>query len=173
MTENVVLVDEQDREVGVMEKLEAHRKGVLHRAISVFVFNPSGELILQQRAMNKYHGGGLWTNTCCSHPYPGEAPLDAAHRRLKEEMGFETDLQFSHCFIYNADVGNGLLEHELDHVFTGIYSGTPALNPAEAMAWRPISMDALRQEVNLHPSEFSAWLRIILEDPAFILNHVA
>lgn len=173
MTENVVLVDEQDREVGIMEKLEAHRKGVLHRAISVFVFNPAGDLILQQRALHKYHGGGLWTNTCCSHPYPGEAPADAARRRLRQEMGIDAEIKYSHCFIYQADVGNGLWEHELDHVFTCTFDGMPALNPEEAMAWRYISMDALRQEVNLRPTEFSAWLRIILDDPSFVLNHVA
>ena len=169
----VVLVDENDNELGTMEKMEAHRQGLLHRAISVFVFNDQGDLLLQQRALSKYHGGGLWTNTCCSHPEPGEDPAVAAKRRLRQEMGIELDPVFSHHFLYKADVGDGLWEHELDHVFTGVFSGTPVLNPEEAMDWKAASMDDLRADVDLNPNRYSVWLRIILNDPRFQPVHVA
>lgn len=172
MTE-VVLVDENDNPLGTMEKLEAHRLGLLHRAISVLVFNENGELLLQQRALSKYHGGGLWTNTCCSHPLPDEYPATAAKRRLREEMGIDLNPVFSHTFLYKADVGDGLWEHELDHVFTGIFTGVPVLNPEEAMDWKVVSMDELRADVGRQPHRYSAWLRIILSDPRFQPAHVA
>lgn len=172
MMDEVVLVDENDNQTGLIEKMEAHRKGLLHRAISVFVYNSKGELLLQQRAMKKYHGGGLWTNTCCSHPLPDEEPKAAARRRLMQEMGMDAEVSFSHTFIYKADVGNGLWEHELDHVFTAVLDVTPKPNPEEAMAWRYISMDELKREVEQNPETFSAWLRIILHDPSFRLTHV-
>lgn len=169
----VVLVDERDNDLGTMEKMEAHRLGLLHRAISVLVFNEHGELLLQQRAMSKYHGGGLWTNTCCSHPLPGEEPLAAAKRRLQEEMGIEIDPVFSHHFIYKAEVGRGLWEHELDHVFIGTFTGEPVLNPSEAMNWKAVALDDLRADVVRNPEHYSVWLRIILNDPKFVMAHVA
>src|SRR5215468_430433 len=115
--EQVILVNELDEEIGTMEKLSAHEQGVLHRAISVFIFNEKGEMLLQQRASRKYHSGGLWTNACCSHPHPGEATHAAALRRLKEEMGFETSLKKAFDFVYKTSFDNGLTEHEFDHVF--------------------------------------------------------
>ena len=172
MSDQVVLVDEKDAEIGLMEKLEAHEKGLLHRAISVLVFNSSGELLLQQRALGKYHGGGLWTNTCCSHPLPGEAAADAARRRLRQEMGIDLSPTFSHTFLYRADVGNGLWEHELDHVFTGRFDGVPVPDPDEAMDWRWVAMATLRTEILDHPERFTIWLRHILNDPAFRFAHV-
>ena len=165
--EEVVLVDPSDRQLGAMEKLEAHRKGLLHRAISVFVFNSRGELLLQKRASSKYHGGGLWTNTCCSHPRVNETPSDAAKRRLKEEMGIDTQPVFSHTFLYKAEVGQGLTEHELDHVYTATHDGLPQLDPAEAEDWRYIDEATLRSEVKSDPEKFSAWIKIILNDPKF------
>ena len=165
--EEVVLVDPSDRQVGTMEKLEAHRKGLLHRAISVFVFNSKGELLLQKRASTKYHGGGLWTNTCCSHPRVGENPADAVKRRLKEEMGIDCHPVFSHTFLYKADVGQGLTEHELDHVFTAIYDGAPIPDPTEAEDWRYIDEVSLKEEVARDPEKFSAWIKIILNDKKF------
>ena len=121
--EQVILVNEQDEQTGVMEKMEAHQKALLHRAFSVFIFNDKGELLLQQRASDKYHSGGLWTNTCCSHPNPDEETITAAQRRLKEEMGFTTKLSKAFDFIYKSEFSNGLTEHEFDHVFTGYYNG--------------------------------------------------
>ena len=172
MSDQVVLVNEKDDEVGLMEKLEAHEKGLLHRAISVFVFNSRGELLLQQRALGKYHGGGLWTNTCCSHPLPGESASDAARRRLRQEMGIDLAPTFSHTFLYRADVGNGLWEHELDHVFTGSFDGVPVPDPDEAMDWRWVDMGTLRTEIRDRPERFTIWLRHILNDPAFRFAHV-
>lgn len=156
--ESVVLVDEQDNAIGVMEKMEAHRTGRLHRAFSVFVFNENGELLLQRRAPGKYHSAGLWANTCCGHPRPGEELQDAAQRRLMEEMGIRCALEPSFSFIYRADVGNGLHEYELDHVFTGRHSGTPRPDPQEADAWRAITLDALEQEMASDPHRFTTWL---------------
>ena len=127
----VILVDENDVQTGTMEKMEAHRQGLLHRAFSIFIFNSNGEFLLQQRAPGKYHNGNLWTNTCCSHPLPGENILEAANRRLSEEMGFTTKLSPAFTFIYNAKFDNGLTEHEFDHVFTGIYDGEIKIDAAE------------------------------------------
>lgn len=165
--EEVVLVDASDRQVGTMEKLEAHRRGLLHRAISVFVFNPNGQLLLQKRASSKYHGGGLWTNTCCSHPRVGENPVDAAKRRLKEEMGIEANPVFSHTFLYKAEVGHGLTEHELDHVFIATHDGPPKPDFHEAEDWRYIDEMSLKNEIKADPGKFSAWIKIILDDPKF------
>ena len=123
MLEEVVLVNEKDEAIGTMEKMAAHEKALLHRAFSVFVFNKNGDLLMQQRAHSKYHSGGLWTNTCCSHPRPGEHVADAANRRLQEEMGFTTSLNKAFDFTYKAAFDNGLTEHEFDHVFIGIYEG--------------------------------------------------
>ncbi|MTI33495.1 isopentenyl-diphosphate Delta-isomerase [Xanthovirga aplysinae] len=162
MKEEVILVDRNDCPHGTMEKIEAHKKGVLHRAFSIFIFNDNGELMLQRRALHKYHSGGLWTNTCCSHPREGEELLAAAHRRLKEEMGFICPLQHKFHFIYNAHLDNGLIEHELDHVFVGNYPGTPKFNPEEVMDYRFTSLQKLEKEISQSPEKFTEWLKIIL-----------
>lgn len=160
--EQVILVDEQDRETGVMEKMETHRRGLLHRAFSVFIFNSRHELLLQQRALHKYHSAGLWTNTCCSHPRPSEAVTDAAKRRLFEEMGLQTELLFKCHFIYKADVGNGLIEHEFDHVFVGQSDVDPLLNKEEAAAFKWMSVTDVKTEIALHPEQFTAWFKIAM-----------
>ncbi len=160
-TENVILVDERDEPIGTMEKLEAHRKGVLHRAISVFIFNREGRLLLQQRALHKYHSGGLWTNTCCSHPAPGESTHAAAHRRLQEEMGMEIPLTFAFTFLYHAPFANGLVEHELDHVFIGYTDASPVINPEEVAQSRWVSLAEIDAEVASNPEAYTAWFKLI------------
>lgn len=161
---HVILVNEADEEIGTMEKLAAHQAGLLHRAISVFIFNSAGELLLQRRALDKYHSSGLWTNTCCSHPYPGETASDAAHRRLKEEMGMEANLQPSFQFIYKTDLDHNLTEYELDHVFVGQSDETPHLNTEEAIAFRWASLDKLKEEIATYPDRYTVWFRIILTE---------
>jgi isopentenyl-diphosphate delta-isomerase len=163
MVEEVILVDENDNEIGLMEKMEAHEKALLHRAFSVFVFNKKGELLLQQRALHKYHSGGLWTNTCCSHPRKGEEVIQSAHRRLMEEMGFDCELELKHKFIYKAPFTNGLTEHELDYIFTGEYEVAPNPNPDEVESYRWIEMAQLQKEIEEHPENFTVWFRIILD----------
>ncbi len=163
MLEEVILVDENDKEIGLMEKMEAHEKALLHRAFSVFVFNKKGELLLQQRALHKYHSGGLWTNTCCSHPRKGEQVIQSAHRRLMEEMGFDCELELKHKFIYKAPFTNGLTEHELDYIFTGEYEVAPNPNPDEVASFRWIEMAQLQKEIEEHPENFTVWFRIILD----------
>lgn len=160
--EQVILVDINDKVIGEMEKLKAHQTGTLHRAFSVFLFNKSNELLLQQRALTKYHSAGLWTNTCCSHPRTGENTLDAAKRRLKEEMGIECNLEFSFSFIYRAELENGLIEHELDHVFTGTYTDAPSLEPSEVCDWKYDSIENIVSDLKLSPEQFTAWFK-----PAF------
>jgi isopentenyl-diphosphate delta-isomerase len=162
--EQVVLVNENDLEIGTMEKFEAHQKGLLHRAFSVLIFNSKGELLIQQRAKNKYHSAGLWTNTCCSHPRPGESPALAAHRRLKEEMGIQSRLTLSHKFIYKIDFDNGLIENELDYVYTGICDNLPIANPDEVADWKYISMINLATEMDRQPDAFTHWFKIIVTD---------
>ena len=159
--EHVILVNESDEPQGTMEKIEAHEKALLHRAFSVFVFNDNKELMLQQRALHKYHSPGLWTNTCCSHQRMGEDSLSAGVRRLREEMGFETQLEFKGSFIYKAPFDNGLTEHELDHILIGHYNGTPQINPEEVASWRWISMDDLKTDINTHPELYTVWFKII------------
>ena len=166
MEERVVLVDEDDREVGTEEKQRAHLDGRLHRALSVFVLNGRGELLLQRRAAAKYHSGGLWTNTCCSHPRPGEPVADAARRRLREEMGVACELAPAFTFLYHAGVGGGLVEHEYDHVFAGRCDLDPEPDPAEADAWRWAELDAAAAAAAARPDAFTPWLRLILADPA-------
>lgn len=156
--EYVVLVNEQDDDLGTMEKLEAHRKGALHRAFSVFLFDDEGRLLLQQRAASKYHSALLWTNTCCSHPRPGESLEAAAKRRLKEEMGMDADIRHRFSFIYKATFDNGLQEHELDHVYFGRVNSLPAPDPDEVCAWRFVGMDVLQKEMERSPEQFTAWL---------------
>ena len=159
--EQVVLVNDKDEELGVMEKMEAHEKALLHRAFSVFVFNQKGELLLQQRALNKYHSGGLWTNTCCSHPRPNENIAAAASRRLQEEMGFETTLEKIFDFIYQAGFDNGLTEHEFDHVFIGYYDGEIKANPKEVNDYVFRSMESIQQSLVAQEGLFTAWFEII------------
>lgn len=160
---DVVLVDEKGKEIGVMEKIEAHRKGALHRAISVCVFHPDGRLMLQKRAEGKYHSGGLWANTCCSHPMPGESAHAAAVRRLKEEMGIECDLKEVGTFTYRAEFSNGLVEHEFDHVFVGVSPAKPTLNPEEAQDWKWAEVTDLIAHMNSHPEQYAQWLGSALE----------
>ena len=162
MKEDVILVDEQDTVTGTMEKMEAHLSGRLHRAISVFIFNTKGELLIQQRALDKYHSGGKWSNTCCSHPRPGEDTTDAAHRRLFEEMGLECKLRFGFSFIYYAEMATGLSEHEFDHVYLGISDNEPVPDPEEVAAYKYISADELETELRHYPEKYTEWLNICL-----------
>ena len=159
----VILVDEQDNEVGVMEKLKAHEQGKLHRAFSVFIFNDKNELLLQQRALNKYHSGGLWTNTCCSHPSPNETIKDAANRRLYEEMGMSCDLKIISNFIYKTDFENGLIEHELDYILTGISNSLPQINKAEVESFKWQSISEIQNDIILNPKHYTTWFKIALE----------
>ena len=160
--EHVVLVDETDEVLGTMEKLEAHKKGVLHRAFSVIVFNSQGELMLQKRASGKYHSGGLWTNTCCSHPRINEPTEVAARRRLLEEMGIDANPTFKYKFIYRAELDKNLIEYEYDHVFTAVFDGTPQLNKEEAEDWRFIPISKLREDIEHNPSSYTEWFKIIM-----------
>lgn len=164
MEEKVILVNERDEQLGTMEKMEAHRKGVLHRAFSVFVFNTKGEMLLQRRALSKYHSAGLWTNTCCSHPRPGESTEAAAYRRLKEEMGMWMPLNYKTHFIYRAEFTNNLVEHELDHIFEGYSDAVPAINHEEVMEFRWEDIDGIRQEIKNHPELFTEWFKIALKN---------
>lgn len=161
--EFVILVDENNKEIGLMEKHEAHEKALLHRAFSVFVFNNRNELLLQQRSQDKYHSGGLWTNTCCSHPRASETTLDAAHRRLRDEMGFDCELTERFHFVYHATLDNGLSEHELDFVYTGIFNGTPEINTSEVQAYKWWPMEKVIADVNDNPQAYTTWFKIILD----------
>ena len=158
----LILVDENDVPLGTAEKMEAHEQALLHRAFSVFIFNSKGEMLLQQRAINKYHSGGLWTNACCSHPYFDEDTLAAAEKRLQEEMGFKTELSKAFAFVYKAGFDNGLTEHEYDHVFVGKYDGTilPDKNEVENFCF--ISMNKLKADLELYPQKYTAWFKIAL-----------
>lgn len=157
--EEIILVDDNDCQVGTMEKLAAHKAGKLHRCFSIFVFNKQGELLLQKRAKSKYHSGGLWTNTCCGHPKPGELTSVAAKRRLKEEMGFACKLRELFTFTYKTDFPNGLIEHEFDHVFVGHFDGQPRLNLNEADDWRWMSVSDLKVDLKKYPDKYTYWLK--------------
>jgi isopentenyl-diphosphate Delta-isomerase len=157
---NVILVDESDVEVGIMEKMQAHQEGVLHRAFSIFILNSRGDMLLQQRSDEKYHSGGLWTNACCSHPSPGEENIDAAHRRLAEELGFDTHLNKIFSFTYRAEFGNGLVENEFDHVFLGFYDGPVFFNPLEVKSVAYYGIDQVRKELEENPGKYTEWFRI-------------
>ena len=161
--ENVILVDEKDNQVGLMPKLEAHQKGLLHRAFSVFIFNSDYKLLLQKRASSKYHSGGLWTNTCCSHPRDGEDTADAANRRLYEEMGIKTSLRKVYEFIYRAELDNNLIENEFDHVFYGIYNDDPILNTDEADDFKWIDMETLKNDINNNADKYTVWFKIAFD----------
>ncbi len=158
--QEVILVNRKDEELGREEKMKAHREGLLHRAFSIFIFNPQGQMLLQQRNKGKYHSGGLWTNACCSHPNPGEDLESAASRRLQEEMGFHTPLVKVFDFIYEAGMENGLTEHEYDHVFVGEYAGTVAFNRDEVMDFCYKTMDDLKQSLAFRPQAYTAWFRL-------------
>jgi isopentenyl-diphosphate delta-isomerase len=161
--ERVVLVDEQNRPLGVAEKLAAHASGQLHRAFSIFVFNSDGRLLLQQRAKAKYHSGGLWSNTCCGHPRPGEVTIEAAHRRLREEMNFDCELRAAFEFLYRAEFENELIEHEYDQVFVGKFDGVFVPDDSEVEDWKWIAPDELRRELRERPEVYTYWLRAALE----------
>lgn len=158
----VVLVDDADREIGAMEKLEAHRRGALHRAVSVVIFDADGRMLLQRRAAGKYHSPGLWANTCCSHPRVGESALAAAQRRLREEMGMACELRPAFAFRYEAEVGAGLREHEYDHVFVGSGCEAPEPDPAEVDSWRVVAVASLQDELARFPDRFTAWFPILV-----------
>lgn len=159
-TTNVILVDRHDNAVGSHEKMDAHEKGLLHRAFSIFIFNERGEMLLQQRALHKYHSGGLWTNTCCSHPVPGEQIQQAAQRRLMEELGFKTPIEKIFDFLYKAEFDNGLIEHEFDHVFVGEYKGEINFNRDEVMACCYKEMQEIRLSLQQQPQQYTAWFRL-------------
>lgn len=161
--EELILVDEDDREIGIGEKLSVHQEGKLHRAFSIFIFDDSDRLLLQKRAKTKYHSGGLWSNTCCGHPRPGEKTLAAAHRRLREEMNFDCELGEIFAFHYQTGFENGLIENEYDHVFVGRFNGQPEPSKAEAEDWKWITLPDLKQDLLEKPSDYTFWLRIALE----------
>lgn len=174
MSDQVVLVDSNDVQVGTMEKFEAHQKGLLHRAISVFLFNSNGQWLLQQRADDKYHSNSLWSNTCCTHPFPDESNLDAAHRRLSEEMGLSCELNYVFNFLYEEPLDNELTEHELDHVFIGFSDEEPKLNPLEVMDYCYINFSDLQTDLHTHPEKYTVWFRKIVEPvhEQFLLNGI-
>ncbi|MBN2009267.1 isopentenyl-diphosphate Delta-isomerase [candidate division KSB1 bacterium] len=160
MNDLVILVDEKDNNVGKQEKMKAHEDAQLHRAFSIFVYNSTGDMLLQQRADEKYHSGGLWTNTCCSHPRPDESVEQAAHRRLQEEMGFDTQLEEKFTFIYKAALDHELTEHELDHVLVGFYDGEIHINKNEAKSYRWVNTDWLMEDIEQHPERYTVWFKI-------------
>lgn len=161
--EQVILVDKDDKQIGLMPKMEAHEKALLHRAFSVFIFNDQGELLLQQRAAEKYHSPLEWTNTCCSHQRDGETNIEAGKRRLQEEMGFTTELTEAFSFIYKAPFDNGLTEHELDHVMIGKFNGIPKINPDEVESYKWMSLEDVKVDIELNASKYTVWFRIIFD----------
>ena len=169
LEEHVILVNEKDQEIGLMPKLEAHQKAVLHRAFSVFIFNSENELMLQQRASNKYHSPNLWTNTCCSHQRSGESNIQAGTRRLYEEMGFTTSLKEITSFIYKAPFDNGLTEHELDHIMVGYYNEDPVINSDEVEDWKWMKIEDVKKDISLNPDLYTAWFKIIFKN---FYNHL-
>jgi isopentenyl-diphosphate delta-isomerase len=164
MKEKVILVDKNDNELGTMEKQEAHVKGLLHRAFSVFIFNDKNELLLQRRAVNKYHSGGLWTNTCCSHPRQNEKTEDAAKRRLLEEMGMRSTLKKQFDFVYKAKLDNNLYEHELDHVFFGFTNDLPIINPEEVEEYTYKTLEDIGNEMKTTPDKYTEWFKICFRE---------
>lgn len=164
--ERVILVDTNDTPIGTMEKMEAHQKGLLHRAFSILLFNKHGELLLQKRASSKYHSGGLWTNTCCSHPQPEESMEDATRRKLFQELGItDVTLEFAYKFIYKAGLEKNLVEHECDYVYIGQFDGVPVANPSEVEDWKFQDLHSLRSDLQAHPAHFTEWFKLILHHP--------
>src|SRR5690606_4483431 len=161
--EQVILVNENDEPIGLMPKMEAHEKAVLHRAFSVFIFNANNELMLQQRAAHKYHSPLLWTNTCCSHQRDGETNIEAGKRRLQEEMGFETELKDTISFIYKAPFDNGLTEHEFDHILVGHFNENPTINPDEVANWKWMPLEAVKADMEMNPQLYTEWFKIIFD----------
>ncbi len=161
--EEVILVDENDKQIGTEEKIQAHKESKLHRALSVFILNSQGKMLLQRRAKSKYHSPGLWTNACCSHPRPGEKTHDAATRRLQEEMGFSCKLSEAFSFTYMIKFDNGLSEHEYDHVFVGVYDKEPMPNPDEVDSWKWISLPELKSDIEKHPEHYTYWLKVAID----------
>jgi isopentenyl-diphosphate delta-isomerase len=161
--DQVILVNEQNRELGVGGKAGVHREGALHRAFSIFIFDSQGRMLIHQRALDKYHSGGLWTNACCSHPRPGEAVEEAAHRRLQEEMGFDCELEEVFQFVYQVQLGEDLFEHEYDHVFVGTCEIEPEPDPEEVADWKWVEVEELWQDVQEHPGRYTYWFKIALE----------
>ena len=158
--QQVILVNKHDEQVGIADKMQSHQEGLLHRAFSIFIFNSKGEMLLQQRALNKYHSGGLWTNACCSHPKDGDDTLASAMIRLKEEMGFETNLEKIFDFVYKAEFDNGLIEHEFDHVFAGVYDGKIEFNKEEVMDYCYKEIREIQQSLLTHPEKYTAWFQL-------------
>lgn len=170
--EKVILVDTNDEPIGLMEKIAAHEQALLHRAFSVFILNDNNEIMLQQRAQSKYHSPLLWTNTCCSHQRPGETNIQAGKRRLREEMGFEVDLQELFHFIYKAPFDNGLTEHELDHVMIGKFNDEPNINKEEVEDWKWMSIEVIKQDMQQNPDVYTVWFKIIFDEfYHYIENH--
>jgi isopentenyl-diphosphate delta-isomerase len=162
--EQVILVNEKDEPIGLMNKMEAHEKAILHRAFSVFILNDNNEVMLQQRAAHKYHSPLLWTNTCCSHQRAGETNIQAGKRRLYEEMGFEVELKELFHFIYKAPFDNGLTEHELDHVMIGYSNSEPLINPEEVARWKWMKIEAIKDDMIQNPAEYTVWFKIIFDE---------
>ncbi|MCF8268756.1 MAG: isopentenyl-diphosphate Delta-isomerase [Crocinitomicaceae bacterium] len=174
MIQEVILVNKHDQEIGTMEKMEAHVQGMLHRAFSVLIFNSKGQLLIHRRAYGKYHSEGLWTNTCCSHPLPGETIVAAANRRLMEEMGMETPLAPLFSFIYRAELENNLVEHELDHVLIGFTDDQPVVNPEEVSDYKWVSMHEIEEDIEQHEAQYTAWFKkIVLEYKSAFTNLLA
>ena len=162
MEEKVILVDEQDQEIGEAGKMQAHQEARLHRSFTIFIFNSKGEILLQQRAKTKYHSGGLWSNACCGHPRPGEGTKEAAQRRLREEMGFGCDLEEVLQFTYKVKLDKGLWEHEFDHTFRGVYDGEVNPNPEEVDDFKWVDRETLLRDVKEHPQRYAEWFKIVL-----------
>ncbi|EEC1444777.1 isopentenyl-diphosphate Delta-isomerase [Salmonella enterica] len=167
--DDVVLIDRYDNVTGIMDKISAHKKGILHRAVSVYIINDNGEILLQQRAANKYHSGGLWSNACCTHPLPGEEVMSAAGRRLMEEMGMVCNLLKLFPLYYNVDVENGFREHEITHVFYGVCNDIPVLNPEEAASFYYSSPENVIHEIKKYPEKFTEWFKFCFPE---IINHL-
>ena len=161
----VILVDSNDNAIGTMEKMEAHHKGLLHRAFSILLFNSEGKTLIQKRSGTKYHSAGLWTNTCCSHPQPGEKIEDAARRRLNEEMGIDVATKFAYKFIYKATLNQELTEHEVDHVFVGTYDGEPRINRKEVEDWKYADLKWIKKDMEENPDNYTYWFKLIVNDP--------
>lgn len=172
--EQVILVDADDKPVGTMEKMQAHREGKLHRAFSILIFNVQGQLLIQKRAAGKYHSPGLWANTCCSHPQPSETMEAATRRRLREELGIDLQPKFEYKFIYRAELGNNMTEHEMDYVFSGTWNKEPEVDTNEISAWRFVDVDVLREDMAHHPEAYTHWFKLIVSHPQFeLLGHQA